>query len=593
MTIPVSSVFLPKTPAQWLAQMLADGVTQGLTSTSWQSGDPILTTWAVVSEELAKEDSLGISLRAQGAFLDFAATGSVTIVDDLVSPGTSITIPVTPDPSISAQNPTGAPGLLDTLASSVYNVKRGQASAATNTIWLTNTSGVSLGSFVSGTFHVQNFLTGATYSNQAPFTFGASAVIGATVTVATAATPVAVTTSAPHGLSTGAIVFAKGLVVTPDNFYAVTVTGANTLTLNGSIGAGSYTGTLGRLYAALPVVFGADLLGPGGNAGIGNINQLITAAPLSYCTNLVTFAGSPWQSNISLAALCRAKLATLSPNGPPGAYKFFALASSLILGGLAINAAGLILTSPIPSPMTLDGGPITRTLVSVNTATGAVTTTVANAGGSVGGRINAAISGATTASPIVITAAAHGLVTGDWGQVNGVLGLTGANGQWQVTRIDANNVSLNGSTGAGAYTASTGLLSGGDVYAVNAVLQAYATPNGVTSAAQSAGNVAAVVAATVYVPASFVGDYTTKMTAALTAYFASFPVGGLNVDGQVNVLPIGAVEGILFGAGTQLGAPYTLSVTGVTVNGAPNDLSLGPTGVAVLGILTGIIVIGV
>lgn len=595
-TIPVSSVFVPKSPGAWLAQELADGATQGLSSTSWQSGDPVLTILAIVAEELSKEDSLGISLRAQGAFLDFAASGSVTVVDDLVQPATSIMIPVTPDPSIPAQNPTGALGLLDTLASSVYNVKRAQASSASGPLYLVNTSGVSIGTFVPGTFHTQNVLTGSTYSNQSTFTFSASSIIGTSVTAATAATPVAVTLSSPHGLSSGAVVYAQALGVTPDRFYTITSTGANTLTLNGSVGAGSFPATpppAPNLWSPTPITFAADQIGPIGNAGIQAINQFITSAPKCFCGNLQTFAGAPWQSNASLAATCRAKLATLSPNGPPGAYQFFALAAFNVLQGNAIDPAGLIkLTSPIPSPMTLDGGPITRALVGINTALGTVTVTVANAGGAVAGAFQRAVTAVTATAPIQVTVTGHGLVTGDWGQTNGILGVTGANGQFQITRVDANNITLNGSSGTGAYTGG-GLLNGGDVYAVGTVIQAYSTPNTVTSNVISAGNVAAVVTATVYVPLSFVGDYTTKMTAAITAYFTSFPIGGLNVDAQSNVLPIGAVEGILFSAGQQNAAIYTLSVNNVRINGAPNDLVLGPTGVAVLGSLAGIVVVGI
>jgi hypothetical protein len=592
-TVSVSSLFTPQSPAQWLATLLADGNSLGLTATAWQPGQFVRTILAILGEELAKEDAFAISLRAQGCFLDFAASGSVTFTDDLVANNPqTVTVPVTPDPSIPSQNPTGAPGLLDTLASSVYNVVRTSATFATGPVWISNTSGVNQGSFQPGTFHVQNVLTGATYANQVVFANTASALT-ATVTAATVATPVIITTAAPHGLSTGAVAFVQGIGVCPDNFYVVTSGGATTLTLNGSIGAGIYSGA-GQVWATQSVIFAGDAIGPQGNAGVGNINQLITAAPKCYCGNLVTLAGAPWQSNASLAAICRAKLATLTPNGPQGAYLFFALAASTILAGGAL-ANGLVLASPLPvTPVTLDGGPITRALVSQSTATGIVLTTLANASGPVGGCYNLGITGATTAAPIAITtAASHNLVTGDYVQVNGVQGLLGANGVRQITRIDGTHFSLNGSSGAGSYTAATGQVTGGDLYAVAVVLQAYACPNAVTQQTASASAVATVIAATVYVPASFTGDYTTKMTAALTAYISSFPIGGLNVDGAVNVLPLGAIEGILYSAGQSAGVVYTLSVTGVTINASPADLALSASGVAILGTLAGIVVVGV
>ena len=607
-TIPVSSLFTPQTPAQWLAQCLADGQAYGLTTTSWQQDDPLLTMMNVVALELSKEDALAISLRSQGGFLDFAAAGSVTVTD---INGATTQVPVTPDPSIPAQNPTGALGLLDTLASSVYNVKRSLASAAAGSLYLANTSGVSLGAFVAGTFHTQNVLTGATYSNQATFSFAPSAQPGTSVSTATATTPVSVTTGANHGLSTNAVIFARGLGVTPDNFYTITVTGLTTFTLNGSIGAGSFPGpppTPG-IYTPQLVAFAADQTGPSGNAGVGNINQLITAAPKCYCSNLSTFAGAPFMSNATLATMCRAKLAVLSPNGPAGAYAFWAIYSYLVLSGQTVfpnpmtNATQLGLNqyltglgvgaqvSPIPTNITLDGGPVTRVLVATNTATGTVQVTAANASGGLGGSVNLSVSGGTTASPIVLNVVGHGCVTGDYGQVNGVQGLVGANGQWQLTFVDANHVSLNGSSGSGAYT-SGGVFSGGDLYAVGAVVQAYATPNAVNSSVIAAGNVTITITATVYVPAAFAAQYATQMAAALSQYVTTFPIGGLNVDNQTNIMPIDAIIGILYSCGSNAGVIYTRSVANATLNGTPNDLNLTSTGVAVGPITTGIVIVG-
>jgi hypothetical protein len=62
------------------------------------------------------------------------------------------------------------------------------------------------------------------------------------------------------------------------------------------------------------------------------------------------------------------------------------------------------------------------------------------------------ITGASNASPIVITCASHGLTTGARITISGVGGNTAANGTFVVTRVDANSFSLDGSTGNGAYT---------------------------------------------------------------------------------------------------------------------------------------------
>lgn len=53
---------------------------------------------------------------------------------------------------------------------------------------------------------------------------------------------------------------------------------------------------------------------------------------------------------------------------------------------------------------------------------------------------------------IRIEATGHGLTTGDFARVENVGGVTAANGYWEVTRIDANNVDLIGSTFSGTYT---------------------------------------------------------------------------------------------------------------------------------------------
>lgn len=67
--------------------------------------------------------------------------------------------------------------------------------------------------------------------------------------------------------------------------------------------------------------------------------------------------------------------------------------------------------------------------------------------------IDATVTGATNASPIVISVAGtHGLANGQTGVViSGVLGNTAANGTWTITRLTASTFSLNSSTGNGAY----------------------------------------------------------------------------------------------------------------------------------------------
>jgi len=69
------------------------------------------------------------------------------------------------------------------------------------------------------------------------------------------------------------------------------------------------------------------------------------------------------------------------------------------------------------------------------------------------------ITAASNTSPIVITAAAHGLSDDDIVFIHDVGGNTAANGTFLITYINANSLSLDGSTGNGTYT------SGGKIFA--------------------------------------------------------------------------------------------------------------------------------
>lgn len=75
-----------------------------------------------------------------------------------------------------------------------------------------------------------------------------------------------------------------------------------------------------------------------------------------------------------------------------------------------------------------------------------------NGTGSGTAKDSGSLSGATNASPIVITSAGHGLTTGTRLTVSGVLGNTAANGDFTITAVDSNTFSLDGSTGNASYT---------------------------------------------------------------------------------------------------------------------------------------------
>lgn len=68
------------------------------------------------------------------------------------------------------------------------------------------------------------------------------------------------------------------------------------------------------------------------------------------------------------------------------------------------------------------------------------------------------ITGATNATPIVITESTHGRETDHIVTIHDVTGNTGANGTWHITKIDADSYSLTGSIGNADY------VSGGKVF---------------------------------------------------------------------------------------------------------------------------------
>jgi hypothetical protein len=75
-----------------------------------------------------------------------------------------------------------------------------------------------------------------------------------------------------------------------------------------------------------------------------------------------------------------------------------------------------------------------------------------NAGGAGTFKHTGTLDNATNATPIQIHSAAHGLSTGNRVKISGVNGNTAANGTWTITKVDADNFTLDTSVGNGAYT---------------------------------------------------------------------------------------------------------------------------------------------
>lgn len=580
---PAPSGVIPSSPGAvpdsetWLGTELATGVTIGLSTTAWNPGDPSRTILSINAVGQAMRDG-NVSLMAQAGFLDWAATGTVTYE---TAPAVVVTVPVTPDPSNPAQNPTGAPGWLDVLANEVYDVQREPATFASGPVYLVNESG-STYSFSAGTAHVANAQTAQnpapTYSNTSAISLTPSP--NTSITSGTiVGTLVTLNVGSTTGIVVGSVIFVDGTGnASIDKTWqvAASVPSGTQLQFISATASGS-VGSTGKVYVPASFPFQADVVGPASNAVSGAITTLITTQIGVECFNSAPFIGANWESNTSLVQRCRLRLGALSPSGPKNAYVYFALTASQILSDEAISVP---LAGGGTAIIGLQNGPITGALEQLDTTTGIVTVTIANAAGTTQGATNVPIIGATTASPIVVhTGTAHLLgAGGGYVYIAGVQGLSGVNGYFHATFVDSTHFSLDGSTGTGTYTTG-GSAEVGDLGMVDLIVQDNALPDLLTEVTQWAATTTCTVAATVYVPIAQVSNYQIAVATALSAYFATLPIGGvLNVESN-NVVPIGAIEGLLYSAGISGsgGSSYVRSVTGVTLNGVATDLVVSAT----------------
>lgn len=364
----LAQINLPPTADQWNTAELTVANTLGLPTTSWGPGAPERVILAVVAN-MQQQADVAASIAIQGGFLSFAAFGTVSWT---AADGSAQTAFVTPDPSIPAQNPTGALGWLDVLADGAYNVQRILSSPAGGNLAILNTQATTYGPFAPGAYHVsQPSATGAPgYTNTASLTIPQSSSPGGVITAASNASPIAVTTTSPHGRATGDTVFIAGALgnTAANGAWIITVTGANSYTLNGSAGNGAYTASSATEYTPTLMAFTADVSGTGGNALPNTVNHSVTSIIGVSVSNAGQWLGTNVESNGSVVNRCRLRLAALSPNGAKGAYAFVAL-SAITLG-------------PTLFPAVSVSSAITRVLVTATV--GVVTVTIANATGAPG-----------------------------------------------------------------------------------------------------------------------------------------------------------------------------------------------------------------
>ena len=143
-----------------------------------------------------------------------------------------------------------------------------------------------------------------------------------------------------------------------------------------------------------------------------------------------------------------------------------------------------------------------------------------------------------------------------------------------------------GAPGGGAYPGSGD--DGGDVWAVGAVIQAWAVPWGTTSIVQAAANHTVNVAGSVWVPSAQVATTNIVIAAAVPAYFATLAIGGVSDPGGAsNVVPLGGIEGAIVAA--VKASAITAQDIALTLNGSAANVALALTPVpevAVLGTMT-------
>lgn len=322
-----------------------------------------------------------------------------------------------------------------------------------------------------------------------------------TVSGATNATPIQITTSTAHGLTSGTQgVFISGVGgnTNANGNWTIDVTGSNTFTLRGSSGNAAFTSggtvTAGFLYASGLI---ADGYGTGINFGTGVEKEV--AIPIEKRKVVVGDVGK-------IMVLKSTKF----PTKNAGLFKI----SAINVGNsttIAVGSNGQSLPQSTINVVSTTGFPASGTIF-VTTSTGSyavtytgttATTFTGCAGGtgtmSTGGAVsnlnryvldyrstenppaepintidwwlyeieNSAddhmyqasynngytVSAATNTSPIAITnSAQHGYTTGQIVTITGAVGNTAANGTWVITVTGLTTFTLNGSTGNGTYT---------------------------------------------------------------------------------------------------------------------------------------------
>lgn len=162
------------------------------------------------------------------------------------------------------------------------------------------------------------------------------------------------------------------------------------------------------------------------------------------------------------------------------------------------------------------------------------------------------ISGATNATPIVITVAANsGLKTGDRIAISGITGNTGANGIWTIEAASATTFKLLGSVGNGAY---------GGTPRCAQVFDSTPTMKGHTGVLQMAGNLVGTVTFTAFASYAEFAANDNSLLGTVVAPIKSSAVQGVTNTNATSASSSTKATSALVMAATNAGTEYEINV---------------------------------
>ncbi len=334
------------------------------------------------------------------------------------------------------------------------------------------------------------------------WTGGGTIVVSADVIGASNTTPITIKTAAPHGLVTGTPVVVSGVLgnSAANGSFTVTVTGADTFTLDKSAGNGNWSHG-GQIMASTYDVAAIQTVCVSALAATTGVTSNVVA-PALQATALLPLSAATISTLLNGAATVDPTQFPTLINAITAVSKAAALYSTVALNEnefpFLVNNAGLFnwlnpaslplapnLTSPyltfeaLLQAVSLNRRQTARTPKLFEVLAQWLTAMPGDLGTAITGKtLN--VAGASQTTPITITTTApHGLRTGMQVNISGVLGNTAANGDFTVGVTSATAFTLNGSAGNAAWT------GGGSVVAVSTSLARAlrATPNDLTAIA--------------------------------------------------------------------------------------------------------------